>query len=511
MIGAPRSGERVLLVSTYDLGHQPFGLASPASWLAAAGFDVDCMDLSRSALDTQLVASAAVVAFYIPMHTATRLAVEVLREVRGINPAARICFFGLYGQANSARLTELGADAIISGEFEAALVRYVESVLPSRRPTSSGDGAADRLHTGSTDPVVLTSLERLQFRVPDRSHLPSLTQYAQLAIGDSGRVVGYTEATRGCRHMCRHCPVVPVYEGTLRVVQPSVVLADVDAQVAAGARHLTFGDPDFLNAPAHAVRVVNALHEQHPELTYDVTIKIEHLLKYGRLLHHLAATGCLFITSAVESIDDTVLRYLDKGHSCADFIEAVRVCRDADLTMNPTFVAFHPWLTRKTLLHTFALLDQLDLVESVAPIQLTTRLLVPRGTRLLDIPGFTRLVSDFDQERLVYRWSHRDPEIDVLQTTLEGAVAAGARAGTSRREIFDQMWSLAGGSPPPRTNRRLKEVPHFEEPWFCCSEPVDELVAGWSGDASHSLGPDSDAGPACLASQKVRSTLKLVK
>jgi radical SAM superfamily enzyme YgiQ (UPF0313 family) len=155
-------------------------------------------------------------------------------------------------------------------------------------------------------------------------------------------VVGYTEATRGCRHLCKHCPVVPVYNGTLRVVQPSVVLADVDAQVAAGASHLTFGDPDFFNAPGHALRVVKALHEQHPTLTYDVTIKVEHLLKHRQLLPVLTESGCLFVTSAVESIDDTVLRYFDKGHTRADFTKSVHVCRDAGLVMNPTLVAFHP-------------------------------------------------------------------------------------------------------------------------------------------------------------------------
>ena len=67
---------RVLLVGTYDLGHQPFGLASPAAWLRAAGYDVDVLDLSRCPLDADLVAGAAIVAFHIPMHTATRLAID---------------------------------------------------------------------------------------------------------------------------------------------------------------------------------------------------------------------------------------------------------------------------------------------------------------------------------------------------------------------------------------------------------------------------------------------------
>src|SRR5207253_1855094 len=111
-------------------------------------------------------------------------------------------------------------------------------------------------------------------------------------------------------HVCRHCPVVPIYNGQFRVVQPDVVLADIDAQVRAGAEHITFGDPDFFNGPTHAMRVVDALHAAHPHVTYDVTIKVEHLLRHGDLLPRLASTGCALVTSAVESIDDRVLALL---------------------------------------------------------------------------------------------------------------------------------------------------------------------------------------------------------
>src|SRR5205085_9529403 len=139
------------------------------------------------------------------------------------------------------------------------------------------------------------------FITPDRSGLPALSRYATLQMPDgSRRVVGYTEASRGCKHVCRHCPVVPIYDGRFRVVQPDVVLADVDAQIAAGAQHITFGDPDFLNGPSHAVRLVTQLHAKHSAVTYDVTIKVEHLLQHRDLLGTLRDTGCLFVTSAVE-------------------------------------------------------------------------------------------------------------------------------------------------------------------------------------------------------------------
>ena len=154
--------------------------------------------------------------------------------------------------------------------------------------------------------------------------LAPLSQYATLDMGDGRRkVVGSTEASRGCKHLCRHCPVVPIYHGQFRVVPPEVVLADVLAQVLAGAEHITFGDPDFFNGPTHAMKIVAALHARHPAVSYDVTIKVKHLLHHRDLVPRLAGTGCAFVTSAVESVDDRVLTLFDKGHTREDFVAAV--------------------------------------------------------------------------------------------------------------------------------------------------------------------------------------------
>ena len=192
--------------------------------------------------------------------------------------------------------------------------------------------------------------------------------------------------------------MVPVYHGQFRVVQADVVLADVAAQVAAGAEHITFGDPDFFNGPTHALRIVEALHAAHPALTYDVTIKVEHLLGHRELLPRLRDTGCLFVTSAIESLDDRVLALLEKGHTRRDFFEAVALCRAGGLTIVPTFVAFHPWLSLEGYCDLLDVLADLDLVRHVAPIQLAIRLLIPEGSRLLELEEVRRLVGAFDPE-----------------------------------------------------------------------------------------------------------------
>jgi radical SAM superfamily enzyme YgiQ (UPF0313 family) len=445
---------RVLLVSTYDLGRQPFGLASPAAWLRAEGHAVSTADLSRETFPIEAVRAADWIAFHLPMHTATRMAVPRIKTARELNPAARICCYGLYAPVNEEMLRTLGVTHIIGGEFESALADLI---------------------SGRTAPTSTIVLDRLQFHVPDRTTLPVLSEYAGLVSHGERKVVGYTEASRGCKHLCRHCPVVPVYEGRFRVVQRDVVLADVRQQVQAGARHITFGDPDFFNGPTHALAIVEALHAEFPAVTYDVTIKIEHLLKHREMLPVLKRTGCLFITSAVESVDDRVLALLAKGHTRADFVEALELTRTHALTLSPTFVAFTPWTTREGYLDLLRAIRDLDLIESVAPIQLAIRLLIPAGSKLLELKDLH--LEPFDPAALSWRWQHPDPEMDLLCADLQKLVGLGDRLGVSRSELFAMIWERAFGEPGDFRLENRPPVPRLTEAWYCCAEPEEDQFA----------------------------------
>jgi len=431
----------VVLISTYELGRQPFGLASPAAWLKRAGHQVTCVDLSVERLPETAIREAGMVAFYLPMHTATRLAVPVIAKVKRLNPAAHLCCFGLYAPLNERYLRSLGVETIIGGEFEEKL--------------------AAMSNRGGT----LVPLDRLQFVTPDRSGLPPPANYAHLHINGSTKVVGYTEATRGCKHLCRHCPIVPVYNGIFRVVQQDVVLSDIRQQVEAGAQHITFGDPDFFNGPAHAMRIVEALHEEFPGLTYDVTIKIEHLLQHRQLLEGLKRTGCLFVTSAVESVDDGVLAKLDKGHTRADFIAAVHLLRSIELTLAPTFIAFTPWTTRESYRELLAVIAELGLIENVSPIQLALRLLITAGSRLLDLEEIRAVIDGYDEQALLHRWRHPDPAVDELAAQAMRIAGASAK----RAQAFLNLWALVSDE-QPYENRDLiarAAIPYMDEPWYC--------------------------------------------
>ena len=240
-----------------------------------------------------------------------------------------------------------------------------------------------------------------------------------------------------------------------------VVVADVAQQVATGARHISFGDPDFLNGPTHALRVARALHEAFPQLTFDATVKIEHIVRYPGHIEQLAESGCLFLVSAVESIDDDILARLAKGHTARDFERAVAICGSAGLQLTPTFVPFTPWTTVEGFRALLQRLIALRLVESVPAVQLSIRLLVPSGSHLFEIDGFADLVDPFDDDMLGWPWRHPDSEVDALQVRIQAIAEVAAEREEPRREDvrahLDVRPRRSGGS-AARASRRHRRA-----------------------------------------------------
>jgi hypothetical protein len=463
----------IVLISTYELGRQPFGLASPATWLRKRGHHVVVLDLARQALDDSAVRDAALIAIYLPMHTATRLAAQLIPTLRELNPRAHLCCYGLYAPMNVDYLRTLGVSTFLGGEFEEGIVHLAQRLAVDGKQNVEQQ----------TEPLI--SLARLPFELPDRSGMPPIEKYAHLIVpGDGYRIVGSTEASRGCKHLCRHCPIVPVYKGVFRIVSRDVVLEDIRRQVAAGAQHISFGDPDFFNGIRHAMELAEEFHREFPQLTYDVTIKIEHLRKYQEHLPVLRDTGCLFVISAVESVDDAVLEFLDKGHTREDFLHVVKTFRDLGMTLHPTFVPFTLWTTLDGYLDLLRVLSEQSLIENVPPIQLGIRLLIPEGSRMLELEDVRRLIGPFDPQSLAYPWKNPDSRMDALSETVQEIAAATERQQESRHATFERIWKAAhaaAGLPSPAfaaAQHSVVSVPYLSEPWYCCAEPTrDQLVS----------------------------------
>ncbi|MEK6288208.1 MAG: CUAEP/CCAEP-tail radical SAM protein [Acidobacteriota bacterium] len=462
-----REQKAALLVSCYELGHQPAGIAMPMGLLARAGYAAEAMDVSVEGFDPDKVKRARFVGISVPMHTALRLGVRVAEEIRKLNPECHICFYGLYASLNSDYLLNTVADSVIGGEFEEALVQLIRAVQ-SGAPIDIKE-VSTRIR--ASKPV----LARLNFAAPGRSALVPLEHYAQLEYNGELRLVGYVEASRGCLHHCTHCPIPSVYNGRFFVVPEDIVLEDIRGLVASGARHITFGDPDFLNGPGHSLRITGAMHEEFPELTFDFTAKVEHILKHRELIPEFARAGCIFVVSAVESLSDTVLEHLDKGHTREDVIEALRILRGAGIVLRPTFVSFTPWATIDDYIDVLEFVESQVLIDHVDPVQYSIRLLVPPGSLLLSQPDSYRWLGQLVQESFSYEWAHTDPRMDELHRRVSALVEQAAGRIEDPVETFYNIRELAlsarGDAPAvrlalPADPSRLRP-PRLTEAWFC--------------------------------------------
>ncbi len=216
-----------------------------------------------------------------------------------------------------------------------------------------------------------------------------------------------------------------------------------DSRWRQGRRHITFGDPDFLNGPTHALKLARAFHAEFPQLTFDFTAKIEHLLRHRAHLDELAGLGCAFIVSAAESLSDTVLAHLAKGHTRADIDAALQATRAAGIDLRPTWVAFTPWTTLDDYRELLDFIEAEDLIDRVDPVQYSLRLLVPPGSLLLSSEAMRRYLGPLDQETFTYRWTHPDPRMDRLQEAVASAVAVAAERGEDAAVTFDRVRALA--------------------------------------------------------------------
>ena len=436
----------VLLISCYELGHRPAGLTRPLRALEMAGFVPDVIDIAVEPLDVEKVKRAQFIGISVPMHTALRLGVHLLYRIREINPDISIGMYGLYATLNADYLLSHGVDFCIAGEVSTQLVALVKSAAKEER----------------------VGTQKAGFPI---AKLPSLEMYAEFEDNGEVRTVGYTETTHGCKHLCTHCPIPPVYNGKFSVIQRDTVLAEIQEQVAQGATHITFGDPDFLNGPMHGLRILRAMHAAYPNLTFDFTTKVEHILKHRKHFPEFAQLGCRFVISAVESLSDTVLTILEKHHTREDVETAIDIVHSAGIALRPTWVPFTPWTTLDDYLEIFQFVDTYRLIYHVDPVQYAVRLLIPPGSYLLNRPETKTLSLTLDEAAFSYTWEHPDARMDELHKTVNVLVENDALSGVDALETFYRIWALAAdmqGQAPPRYERKVHlPAPRLTEAWFC--------------------------------------------
>ncbi len=407
-----RSSGDILLISCYELGHQPFHLASLQTMLRQAGYFPVPVDTAVETLTDETVKKARFVGVSVPMHTALRLGQQLAKRVRSLNPSAHICFYGLYASLNADYLLQDCADSTIGGEYEIPLLNLIANLESDKATSIPGVSIREQI----SNPWI----QHTAFVVPERNQLPPPDRYARLG-------------------------------------------------------HITFGDPDFFNGPTHAMRITRALHAEFPNVTFDATIKIEHLLKHRHLLPELRDLGCAFIVSAVESINDDVLRHLDKGHTSAQVAETFDLMEQVGISLRPSLMPFSPWETLESYIALLTFFEENKLIEHIDPVHFSIRLLIPPGSALLDTPDIQEWLGELDAAAYTYRWTHPDPRMDNLHQALSTLVeqAQGMQADPIETFFHIKALALATNDQEMCVSCAIqgygtrKVLPHLTESWFC--------------------------------------------
>ena len=86
------------------------------------------------------------------------------------------------------------------------------------------------------------------------------------------------------------------------------------------------------------------------------------------------------------------------------------------------------------------------------------RLLIPDGSRLLELDDVRAVIGSYSPASLTYPWRHHDPAVDALQHSVEAIV--GRQLVADRQTVFGQIWDEAFAAaqlppPPPATPRAL--------------------------------------------------------
>jgi hypothetical protein len=462
----------ILLISCYELGQQPLGPAIAAAVLEEGGFAPILLDISVDPFDGEKASRAGLIGISVPMHTALRLGVRAAEKVRALNPHCHISFFGLYAALNADYLVGTVADSCFGAEFETPLLELAESL----------DAGLDtaRFQTAPLPHDVRRPQRAGPHRriLPRRDGLPPLHRYVKLEHEGELRNVGYIAATRGCKHLCTHCPIPPLYNGRFYAVPRADVLEDIGRVVASGARHITFADPDFLNGPAHARRIARETHAEYPDLTFDYTAKIEHLLEHRRLVRELHEMGCIFVVSAVESMSDRTLASLRKGHTRADALTVIRFFRDSGMTLRPSLMPFTPWDGLGDYIELLNIAEGEGLIDQIDAVQYSIRLLVPPGSHLLKGEAMRPFLGPLDAANFAYRWQHPDARMDALHENVRLLVSTAAANREDAMITFHRIKERAlsqhhGGRVSARAGvlpvitRTRERPPRLTEAWFC--------------------------------------------
>lgn len=391
----------VLVASAFEAEMQPLASACAAAAIRAQGGEVVGWDahlltdaLPEGQFDIALIS--------VQQFEGLDRGIELARRMRARYDATLIAF-GQYAQMNHRAFLDV-VDGVAMDEPERIAPELVEAARGSRELTS-----VPALMTRSGMPPK-PPRRRIGGLVPARELFPSLVHYP--AHHSPFGLMGNIEASRGCHHKCTYCSVYGAYDGSVAAYETATVLDDALQLAEEGVRHFCFIDAEFFNSRTIGIGVVERLIDRIGPITFEFTTRVDHILDYPEQLEKLVSLGLRRVTSALEFPSDRILRIFDKHIDVEHIKAAVAEAERIGFELYPTFIPFTPWVEYEELLGFEDFLVSTGLARVTDPTALQTRLLLFKGSPLLDSPWMEDIAT-IDRGFWV-EWTHPDRRVEEL-------------------------------------------------------------------------------------------------
>ena len=410
-----------VLVSIFEGGYQPLNALTGLAALRSAGHDTDFIDAYVEGVDIARLSRYDTIIFPVPLFDSLMSAVRICEDLERAGCTAERVMFGQYATINASFLSSRYADHVVTGEWEAPLISLLNRKRGSEEPVINVFSRG-----GEPELTLATKKLRGTMAQPLRDAAPHLSKYPQPQLSrllGAEKVVGGLELTRGCHHKCTYCSVFAAYDGKVVLGDIDTIIADIDALVDQGMEHMTFIDAEFFNATRRSFDALAKIHARHPELTFDFTTRVDHILDNRDRLRELYDHGVRVITSALEWPKEEVLRQVRKEVTVADLKESVHLVQNSGIALNPTFIMFNPWVGLEDFPRFNDFLVETKMEDIVDPVQYETRLHLYKGSPLLENETIRAL--RLEEHEFHYEWFHSDPRVDELYRASLTPVAEG--------------------------------------------------------------------------------------
>lgn len=390
---------KIILISTDEVGYQPLGLATVIPFLTDWA-EVSVSDRSISLNPISL--HYDLIAFSVATFGAISSTVELAKTLRKEGYSNPFIFYNQYAIVQPDTFLLDDACFVINGVYEPVLLNIVKA-LQEHKSVQSVDFVLSKTNSEAKKLLKLNT-----FFVPDRSVLPPLSQY----VKRKGSIVGNVETMRGCAHGCTYCSVFAAYQKRVIKIPIEIVLADIAQVVKMGAKHITFIDADFFSTGKRGITIIERMHMLFPDLTFDLTMRLDDAIRYREYFPDLKQWGCVEVTTAIEFPVETVLNEIEKKISLADIEEGIQILQKANIEINPTFITFNPWVTMAQIEGLDEFLKDLKLGSTLKLEQAITRLLLFKGSPLLEHEKIKTLC--LTDRGTFFDWNHPDQEVDEM-------------------------------------------------------------------------------------------------